>query len=428
MAINCPNCGQQLMDGAGFCRFCGQKIEQQPQQQAASGGFCATCGNQLLPNAAFCPKCGTPAGQTAQPNMAQGYQYAQPQQKQGGLIGAIYSMTGEEGQAEIKFGDLFSEVFKNHSREERDELVICGTKNTTPREENMVTDWPKPWLFSRVFIILALTLLGLYLVIYQFENSNGFPGLIFVGALLVPFPVMVLMWELNVPRNISIVDCVSVFFTGGVMSLICALIGFALTEKANLEQLGYAILIGFIEETAKAIIVAYYLNKRQDRYILNGLVIGACVGAGFAVFETAGYIFNNLLAGGFDAMMKVLWLRAFLAVGGHVLWAAVEGAGLMIAKGDNRPFSMSLLWNGKFIGFYMICVALHALWDAGIEFGSEIYLSQIVCCVIIVIVTLTLVSAGLKQAVRYSNAAKQGRPIGVMPQPVQQPQQPNVRV
>ncbi|MBR1422607.1 MAG: PrsW family intramembrane metalloprotease [Ruminococcus sp.] len=425
MAINCPNCGQQLLDGAGFCRFCGQKIEQQ-QQQAAAGSFCASCGSQLLPNAAFCPKCGTPAGQTAQPNMAQGYQYAQPQQNQGGgIIGAIYNMTGEAGQAEIKFGDLFSETFKSHSREERDELVICGTKNTTPREENMVTAWPKPWLFGRVFLTLGLTLLALYLLIYQFENILAYPGLMFVGAMLVPFPAMILMWELNVPRNVSIVDCVSIFFVGGALSLIYSMIGYAITENADLSQFGSAVLTGFIEEIGKAVAVAYYLRKRQDRYILNGLVIGACVGAGFAVFETAGYLFRILLLAGHDEMMKVLWLRAFLAIGGHVLWAAVEGAALLIAKGDNRPFTMGFLWNGKFIGFFMICVALHAIWDAGIEFGSEIYLPQILCSVGIIIVTLTLVSAGLKQAVRYSNAAKQGKPIGVMPQPMQQP---NIRV
>ena len=44
--IKCPACGKDLMPGAMFCMYCGQRLT------------CANCGAALVPGANFCPKCG----------------------------------------------------------------------------------------------------------------------------------------------------------------------------------------------------------------------------------------------------------------------------------------------------------------------------------------------------------------------------------
>ena len=64
-------------------------------------------------------------------------------------------------------------------------------------------------------------------------------------------------------------------------------------------------------------------SKRTNRlveidYILDGLLIGAAVGAGFAAFETAGYILRFGLNSGLEAMLEIIKLRGFLVPGGHV--------------------------------------------------------------------------------------------------------------
>ena len=84
-------------------------------------------------------------------------------------------------------------------------------EKTTPKESEMVADWPKPWLFSRVFLLFSIVFIGLLIVIMEFGNMNGIPGAMFVGALAVPFSLVVFFWETNVPRNISIFDVVSTF-------------------------------------------------------------------------------------------------------------------------------------------------------------------------------------------------------------------------
>ena len=43
--------------------------------------------------------------------------------------------------------------------------------------------------------------------------------------------------------------------------------------------------IGLVEETGKALIIVYFVNKLKTNKILNGLLIGAAIGAGFAVLN-----------------------------------------------------------------------------------------------------------------------------------------------
>ena len=72
------------------------------------------------------------------------------------------------------------------------------------------------------------------------------------------------------------------------------------------------------------------------------------MGAGFAVFESAGYAFQCLLSTGADsAMMDITLLRGVLAVGGHVVWTAIAGAALAAAKGEEM-FNIQQLISGRF--------------------------------------------------------------------------------
>ena len=135
-----------------------------------------------------------------------------------GLKKAINDITGDSGKLNISFSKLFSDVFKKHSSAESDQLLISGTSLTTPPESAIATDWPKPWLFSRIFITLAASFAILWACCMIFgvqSAANVIPGMIFLGSLAVPFSVMVFFYEINVPRNISFFEIVKIFFLGG---------------------------------------------------------------------------------------------------------------------------------------------------------------------------------------------------------------------
>ena len=408
----CPTCGCTLAPDARFCPNCGS------QYGAAPASVCVRCGCSLTPGAQFCPSCGA---NQAPAQSGPGENYF----KKGfdTFVNTINSMAGESGKVDIHVRELFSEVAKKHSQEEKDELFACGTSKTTPKESEMIAEWPRPWLYSRVFLLFAVVFAGLYFMVSEFEGVNAVPGAMFVGALIMPLTVMVFLWEANIPRNISIVDVISMFFVGGVFSLVAT---FLLHVVFTVEELNYigAITVGIVEEVAKVLLVAYYVKKRNTKYKLNGLLMGACVGAGFAVFESAGYAFSAFLntyiyammygyypwTSSVTAMWDSIFLRGVLAIGGHVVWAAISGVGLVVAKGD-EPLQFKHFYSPKFLKFLALVAALHAVWDMPIEFGDEFYLVQWILTAIAVATVLVLLGSGLRQV---SSIAKQAQEAEAM--------------
>ena len=417
MSKRCPGCGREMKDTDLFCIHCGTKYEEGSHTEAAGGApesACPYCGGKVGPKDRFCMSCGReqPGFEQAERQPESGFDMDDfVQASKSGMekvVNTLNDMTGQEGEADIRLRELVSEVFKKHTADERDELFISGTKKTTPAPENMVSDWPHPWLFARIFLMFLLVFAGLLVMITQFDNLNGVPGAMFIGALAVPFSLMVFFWETNIPRNISIFEAVSIFFVGGVMSLICTLILYNFIQVGELNYTG-AVLVGIIEEIGKIVVVGHYIKKMNTGYILNGLLLGSCVGAGFAVFETAGYAFNALLlSGSVSGMVDILVLRGAMAVGGHTLWAAISAAGLVIAKGD-RPFDKRFYLEPGFLKFLVLVIILHAVWDMPIRFGESMYLVQWILCAVAVLVALVILSSGLRQVSAVVKEAKKKR-------------------
>lgn len=438
MAKICAKCGNPLDDDAKFCSKCGTAYSEEL--------ICPKCGQKLTPEDRFCPNCGAAqsvGGDSDITLVKTGEKYI----KKGfdTFANTINTMAGEQGKVEIHLKELFSGITKSHSQEERDELFVCGTSKTTPKESEMIDEWPSPWLYSRVFLMFGIVFAGLYFMAMKLQNTNVVPGAMFIGALLVPLTVIIFFWEMNVPRNISIIDVISMFFVGGVFSLVVTLLLFEIFPAGELNYAG-AIMVGLIEEIGKALVVAYYIKKRNPRYKLNGLLLGACVGAGFAVFETAGYAFNSFFSTavsaiqhniapwgpGLEATMDTLFLRGVLAIGGHVVWAAISGVGLIVAKGE-EPLKTDHLLSTKFLKFLFLVVTLHAIWDMPLLMGSrkQVYLKDGALTAIALATVLVLLSSGLRQVSAIVKEAKAREAAGIIeeppiPEPAAQPEETKI--
>lgn len=356
----CPNCGDKVFDDSKFCIKCGFKIEnivintkeQKINEKNTSGASsCSSCSKEEKSNG---------------------------------------------GKRSLKLTDLVINVFKKHTLEERENTFICGTLKTAPSESEICSKWPKPWLYSRIFILFTFTFIALVTLLRVFKNVLAFPGIIFIGAFIIPFTLLIFFWEVNAPRNVNIFDVVKIFFIGGVSSLLVTMILSKFVVIGEIDYYG-ALMVGFVEETGKLIVVAYYLRGSKRKYILNGLLVGAAVGSGFAVFETAGYVF----AYGFEipTMMRIIYTRGALAFGGHIVWAAMCGAALAMVKEDNR-LKIKHITNSEFFKYYIIAVILHAAWDMPISNMSEFPYAQGILTIIAWIAILILINAGLKQISR----------------------------
>lgn len=267
----------------------------------------------------------------------------------------IGRLAGSDEKLKLNLKDMFSEVFKSHSKDESDEIFIAGTSSTTPLLDEVSEEWGKPWVFSRVFLAFAVTFAALWVLSDIFENTLAIPGLIFIGALIVPLTGLFFFFESNAFKNISLFEVLKMFFLGGVLSLISTMILYNFVTFSDEYYLFGSMtildagIVGLVEETGKAIIIVYFTNKYKTNKILNGLLIGGAIGAGFAMFESAGYILSYAEMFG-DGIISVVFTRAWTAIGTHLVWSAIIGAAIVITK-ENKNFEYNNITDKRFLFF-----------------------------------------------------------------------------
>lgn len=287
---------------------------------------------------------------------------------------------------------LFSDVLKRHSASDIEELFTIGTRKTTPLIEAVDCSWPRPWMFFRA-LAGSVFVYVLFVVGWEcFANVNLLPGLIAVGAFAMPIATLVFFFEVNVRRNVSVYQVMRLVVKGGVISILFSLVLYVLPLE-ELIGLG-ASVAGMIEEPGKLFALLVMAKSDRYHYKLNGLLLGAAVGTGFAAFESMGYAFSILLEEGPGAMNGNILLRGFLSPFGHVIWTAICGFALWRVKGK-KAFTWNMVEDVKFWHLALVPVVLHAIWNADFElsFLAKYFTLGIVAWSVV----LALVQEGLKE-------------------------------
>lgn len=353
-----------------------------------------------------------------------------------------------KNEGKMSLGDIFSEVGRKHTKEETARVFIAGTELTTPSKSEMLSGWQKPFLFARFFGICALVLALCYVLGELFTHPGGYYLMMIGIPLLVPITVLLLAWEMNIPRDISLMEVVKIVALGGILSLIATLV---LSEFGDTSTTW----VGLIEEPAKLIVI-YFLLKRKNRvYILDGVLIGMAVGTGFAVMETLYYVFNYFTEGVVEGMlilinghyesgctsvqdllrilmkefdsvyyavfgygvsngMAVALVRAFNAICSHGMFAALYGGGLLMAKGEEEV-RIGHLFKVDFLKYFAASVLLHALNNSGVTFGLPEFFGGLIRGVLIlktalgICIFLPLLRTGVNQIVTVCAAENGGR-------------------
>ncbi|HZT02804.1 MAG TPA: PrsW family glutamic-type intramembrane protease [Steroidobacteraceae bacterium] len=397
---------------------------------------CVACGADFDPDLTLsgssttCPTCGGPVTHDAathssrapsQPASPAGSESAA---SQGGLFGRvsdrISSAAGVQKLQGFSLGETFSEVFGRHSDEEIERYFSVGGPDTTPPLERVDVRWPKPWVFFRTFLVALGTYIAFVAAWNQFGNVKLLPAIIFVGSFAIPFATLILFFELNVQRNVSLYQICRLVALGGAASLLLSLLGYQVASGFKLDWLG-ASLAGLVEEPGKLLVLAFVINNRRYRSVLNGLLLGAAVGAGFAAFESAGYAFLYLLQhlsvtthyngavtlelNDIDAMRQLIVARGLLAPFGHIAWTAMSAAALWRVMGG-APFRFEMLKDSRFTRVFATAVLLHMIWDSPLELpfdGLYVLLGAVAW-----IIVLGLVQEGLAELRASQAAARAG--------------------
>ncbi|PSQ16258.1 hypothetical protein BRD00_11225 [Halobacteriales archaeon QS_8_69_26] len=125
------------------------------------------------------------------------------------------------------------------------------------------------------------------------------------------------------------------------------------------------LVVGPVEEAVKlGAVLLYVYWKDEFDTVIDGAVYGSVAGLAFATIENFWYIFGQLLGAegplGLVLTGGVITVSRSLAGPGHVIWSAIAGYALGLAK-FNRAYGLPLIIKGLLIASF-----LHGLYNTGI--------------------------------------------------------------
>jgi RsiW-degrading membrane proteinase PrsW (M82 family) len=327
-----------------------------------------------------------------------------------GLRGRIRDLASTESLEGFSLGQMFSEVFKRHGSDAEEEYFMVGVSKTTPPVDLVETGWPKPWMFFRLLTLFVIAFVALDIVWNYTGNTPLIPAMMIMGAFAVPLATLVLIFEMNTPRNVSLVVLGKLFVMGGLAALCAVSFEYTVPIAGKIP--------GIVEETAKFACVLLVVRGARYKYELNGILFGAAVGAGFASFETSFYglvnaflpaLFQGLQQGmqqgaafsaATSAMVDNLAMRGVLAPFGHVAWTAIAAGAFWRVKYD-QPVNPGMLLDSRFLKAFAIPVIMHTVWDTSVIFPNigvlPAYSLMAITGVITWYVLFGLVQQGLRQ-------------------------------
>ncbi len=135
---------------------------------------------------------------------------------------------------------------------------------------------------------------------------------------------------------------------------------YTLTGSADIADFGTtSIAAPFIEEALKglAVLVVFFLFRKEFDSILDGIVYAAITAMGFAAIENVLYIYRNgFQEGGWSGFWTLVVIRVILVGWMHPFFTSFTGIGLAIARMSRNTFVKIIAVPAG----YLVAVAAHA--------------------------------------------------------------------
>lgn len=217
-------------------------------------------------------------------------------------------------------------------------------------------------------VSLAIAMLGLVILVLVMlallAVSLGGWGLLLCGAAaLIPLTIVLLgvrwvdRWEPE-PRAATL----SALLWGASAAVLLALLLNLPAELLGLRLSDFwlAVLVAPVtEEAAKGLglLLIFLIWRTTFTGVVDGLVYGMTIGAGFAFTENILYFGDALATGGAASLSTTFVLRGMLSPFAHAMFTAVLGIAVGWAVGTGRQVHVAAVFG--WIG----AVLLHALWN-----------------------------------------------------------------
>jgi RsiW-degrading membrane proteinase PrsW (M82 family) len=207
------------------------------------------------------------------------------------------------------------------------------------------------------FAGVGVFLLSLVVMVFT-SNPNLFPTVVLIGNFLVPVTYVAFFYERRHLSKLDTPTTASGFLYGGLLGVLASSIlePFLVRPSDPFSVL----VVGLIEEGAKILGVILIARRRRPVSEVDGLILGAAAGMGFAALESMGYTFTEFLTsqGSLSATVMTMLIRGVLSPFGHGTWTAILASVLFQPTSGKR-----FRWLWQVFLAYLGVVLLHALWD-----------------------------------------------------------------
>src|SRR2546429_5501940 len=222
------------------------------------------------------------------------------------------------------------------------------------------------WVGIVLFILATL-------VLFLTGNLNLYPTVILIGNFLVPVVFVAFLYDHQHLSSFTPETIGRCFILGGILGVLGASVLETLLIPAPSKagqglSLSSAMLVGLIEEGCKIAALMFLARHMPHKRQIDGLLMGAAVGMGFAALESTGYAFTAFLLsqGHVGVSIAETVIRGLIAPFGHGIWTAILATVLFR---ESRPHHFRI--TGPVILAYLFVSVLHGLWDG---LPSTIYL------------------------------------------------------
>ena len=340
-------------------------------------------------------------------------------------FGGNTQFLAEVQQGHLGVKDIFAQTLKRHKKGDAFRSLTRRPALTA----EMLETWQRPWMFLRLFgILLVATVLLTFaaenMSIGQTKSPLHVIAFI-VGSTVVPWTLLLFVWEMDMYGNISVFDLLGLMLVGGLLSLTVAIPFISLRNQIfSLTGKPPSSWAAVSEEPAKILIaVLFILLSKRKLNALDGLVIGAAVATGFGFIETTQYGYEKMFEYNSAAIgMYIVQARNFWSIfSNHLLYTApVLGALGLAANGEKLKLRHFLNWR------VLLCLAIgmgcHALNNADernllptyqflnetiLEIGDyPLLMSQLIVAIVEWTALLLVLRGGIRQALEASERGK----------------------
>ena len=263
---------------------------------------------------------------------------------------AFYAQAEKE---RIGLKDLFSQAFRRHARGAAFQALT--RQPVSPAEA--LERWQKPWLFVRLLgILFLLTVLNVVAWDYRVATTGtAYVYAYFWACCVVPFTLMLFLWELDMFTGFSVFETFGLALAGGVSCLVVSL-----PVQNALAAAGSGMALRTFADHAVLLLMAVALMGfgRKRMYGLSGMVMGAAIGVGFTVLQ----LFRDAVLQSSSASYAFApGVESFF--GNYSLWLAASLGALCLRTKGERLKPLDLL-DVRFLGLFILGIAENLLQSA----------------------------------------------------------------